>query len=366
MNETVSIGGDPVSTDERPVIRAGFIGCGSHAFRNVLPALQFAAVDLIATCDLQTERAEMYAQQFGAERSYGDHTEMLNAESLDAVFVIVGYDDDGRPLYPPVAIDAMRAGCNVWIEKPPAASSEEIHEMRRVEEETGQFVHVGYKKVYNPAIEKAKEITDREEFGSIDTITVRYPQSLPDRDDPDETLSHGPSLTSLLDHIVHPGSIISYLGGPMKRVCHSASGGQGGFLTIEFENGALGTLHLAGGSSGSSPLERVEVVGENANVVVDNGIDLHYYRPYRPGEYGETPTFIDGEGDAPIHWRPEFSLGQLYNKNLFTLGYYSEIQDFAECCLDETTPTKAGTDMSLELLNLYEALLQGENQFIDL
>ena len=34
---------------DEPEIRAGFIGCGSHSFRNIYPTFQFAPVDLIAT-----------------------------------------------------------------------------------------------------------------------------------------------------------------------------------------------------------------------------------------------------------------------------------------------------------------------------
>lgn len=362
METTFDLGGDLVSTDDRPVIRAGFVGCGSHAFRNVYPALQFAPVELVATCDLDADRAAAYADQFGAERSYDDHREMLDEESLDAVFAVLSYDDDGRPLYPQIAADAMRAGCNAWIEKPPTASTDVVRELVDVERETGQFVHVGFKKVYNPAIEKAKEITQRDEFGSIDTVYVRYPQALPERASPDEELSHDRSLVGLLDHLVHPASIVSYLGGPMESVTVSSSGIGGGFVTIQLENGAVATIHMAEGDSGSSPLERTEVIGDGANVVVENGVDLAYYPPYDKGPYGQTPTFMGGAGKAPIRWRPEFSLGQLYNKNLFTLGYYGEIVDFATCCLGETPPEKAGTGMSLELLELYEAVLRGEHR----
>ena len=366
MKKTIDSGGNLVSTDERPEIRAGFVGCGSHAFRNIYPTLQFVPVDLVATCDVDAESADAYADQFGAERSYEDYHEMLDAESLDAVFAVLNYDENGRPKYPQVATDAMRAGCHAWIEKPPAASTDEIRDLKRVETETDQFVHVGFKKVYNPAVEKAKEITERDEFGSINTIYVRYPESLPDRAQPGEQLTHDSSLVGLLDHLVHPGSIMSYLGGPMKSVQVSASGDGGGFVSIHFQSGALGTIHMAAGDSGSSPLERLEVIGNGANVVVKNGIELEYYRPYEKGPYGRTTNFVDGEGEAPIQWKPDFSLGQLYNKNLFILGYHGEIMDFAESCLTGISPEKAGTDMAFELLELYEAVLQGENRKVTL
>ena len=59
-------------------IKAGFIGCGGHSFRNIYPTFQYAPVDLRAVCDLKPDRARAYARQFGAVNTYADHHEMLS------------------------------------------------------------------------------------------------------------------------------------------------------------------------------------------------------------------------------------------------------------------------------------------------
>ncbi len=58
---------------DQPEIRAGFIGCGSHSFRNVYPTFQFAPVKLVATCDLKVEKAEAFRAKFGAASAYADY-----------------------------------------------------------------------------------------------------------------------------------------------------------------------------------------------------------------------------------------------------------------------------------------------------
>src|SRR5512140_2558542 len=103
----LDIAGRPTSARH---IRAGFIGCGSHAFRNVYPTFQFAPVNLIATCDLDADKAASFARQFGAERSYTDHRKMIESEKLDAVFIVTNYDENGRPRYVKLATDCVRAG----------------------------------------------------------------------------------------------------------------------------------------------------------------------------------------------------------------------------------------------------------------
>ncbi|MGD8238845.1 MAG: Gfo/Idh/MocA family oxidoreductase [Armatimonadota bacterium] len=349
-------------------ITAGFIGCGSHARRNVFPALQFAPVRLTATCDIDIARAEECARQFGAQRAYAGHEEMLEHEDLDAVFIVTDYDEHGRPKYPPLAIDCMRAACHVWIEKPPAASVAEIEDMQRASEATGKFVLVGFKKCFAPAVRRAREIMQREEFGSLTSLYVRYPQRLPSDRDKREG---GKRLRGFLDHIAHPGSIVQHLAGPISTVIHQRTGddeGGGGFALLRLASGAVGTMHFSAHQSGTSPLERVEAIGHGANVVIDNGIKLTYYRPGRrgPGGYGRATSYMGDDDTAPIYWEPEFSLGQLYNKGLFLLGYAQEVAYFAECVLADERPTMCGLEDALEVTKLYEALLRPEGEIVPL
>src|SRR5438094_634840 len=121
-------------------LRVAYLGCGGHSFRNVLPCFQYAPADLVAVCDLQEARAAAFARQFGARRSYTDYVAMLAEERPEAVFIVTGYDRGGRPTYPQLAEQALRAGTHVWIEKPPAASAAEIRALMEVERETGRFV----------------------------------------------------------------------------------------------------------------------------------------------------------------------------------------------------------------------------------
>jgi predicted dehydrogenase len=344
-------------------IRAGFIGCGSHARRNIFPTLNWAPVELVATCDLDPERAETCRRLFGGLRAYSNHREMLASEQLDAVFIVTNYDENGRPRYPQLAMDVMRAGCHAWIEKPPAATSDEIRQMMAVEQETGRFVLVGFKKVFMPTIERVKDIIGRDEFGAINTIYTRYPQHIPNEQ---EKAGAPKTCVGFLDHIAHPGSIITYLGGEIEGVLHHRSPGGGGFALLHLRSGASACLHFAAGMSGTSPLERVEVVGSGANVVVDNGVRLTYYRPggRGPGGYGRAVNFMGDEAHAPLLWEPEFSLGQLYNKGLFLLGYYQEVAEFAQCILEGRRPARGSLQHALEVTKLYEALLGPEDAWV--
>jgi predicted dehydrogenase len=281
------------------------------------------------------------------------------------VFVVTNYDADGTPKFMRLAQECMKAGVHVWTEKPPSASVTEVEETIRISRETGRFTMVGFKKCFFPAYEKAKEITERDEFGAINTIYTRYPQYLPTEEEKAEGCAND-RVRGFLDHIVHPMSLINFIIGKVHTVYVDRSPGGGGYAILSFTSGATGVIHFAHGMSGTSPLERLEVIGTGANVVVDNGIKLTYYRPGErgPGGYGGSPSYIGSDEHAPIYWEPEFSLGQLYNKGLFLLGYYGEVRYFADCVRSNTKPTKCGLEDALEITKVFEALQQPDRQIV--
>ncbi len=333
-------------------LRIAHIGCGGHSFRNIFPTYQYAPVDLVAVCDLNKEKADYCARQFGAKASYTDYRKMIEEQRPDAVFVITNYDSDGTPHATRIAIESLKMGCHVWMEKPPASSVAQIEEMMEAAKAGGKKVLIGFKKMFFPGVEKIKEIIERkEEFGNITSIYVRYPQNIPPFDKRD-----GASMVPFLDHIVHPGSIIRYLMGDIESLCYYEERIKGSTMgLLKFKNGAIGTLHLCGPISGNSPLEMLEVVGEGANVVLNNNIKLTYYRRGSRGYYGRGINFTCKDENAPLYWEPEFSLGCLWNNNLFMLGYAQEVIYFCECILDDKPIEKANLEDAHALMRLFEA-----------
>jgi hypothetical protein len=144
--------------------------------------------------------------------------------------------------------------------------------------------------------------------------------------------------------------------GQIAQLSYEREAMNGGTITnMKFKSGAVGTLQLTAGMSGSSPLERLEVIGEGANVVVDNGVKLTYYRKAKRPSYGRSSSFLVDNETAPLYWEPEFSLGQLYNKNIFYLGYVPEVLHFCESILSGKPPVKGTLTESMEILKLFEA-----------
>jgi len=350
-----------------PKIKVGFIGCGSHAFRNIYPTFQFAPVQLIATCDLNAEKAAAYAKQFGADRSYSNHHEMLKKEDLDAVFIVTNYDEEGRPRYPALAADCLKAGCHVWTEKPAAATSDDLAKLRGLVGDLNFMV--GLKKMFFPANEKAKELMESPDFGTASLVQLQYPMPIPTVDEFSRYLNGRENLKSVigfLDHLCHPVSLLLFLSGMPKTLYYDRATSGAGVAMFKYADGRLATISLTHGSAG--PLERTVITSDRwRQIVVENNIRLTYHRNPPGDGYGSTTNHFKGTPDqTSAIWEPEFSLGQLYNKGLFLLGYYNEVLEFASSILQKRKLAKGHLEHAWQATRIFEAFAEGPGKAITL
>lgn len=361
----LSITGD--LSDERQV-RVGFIGCGSHAFRNIYSALQFLPVDLAAVCDLDMARARAFARRFGAEAAYDRADDLLARDDLEAVLIVTGYDDRGRPQYPQLACQALAAGKHVWIEKPPAATTAEIESMQQAAATAGRNVVVGFKKMFAPANEKAKELIDAADFGPISLATFQYPLHIPT---PDALTRHAAgecvgSVIGFLDHLCHPVSLMLMLLGMPRTLLFQAGPSQAGVATFRLDSGAVASLAMSRGIPMGPLFERTMLVGQTQAVTIENNIRVTLHRSSGLG-YGVDPSFSSpGVDGASLVWEPEFSLGQLYNKGVFLLGYWGELNEFVQSILADRPPGKGTLEQAWQMTRIFEAFAEGPDKVINL
>jgi predicted dehydrogenase len=237
------------------------------------------------------------------------------------------------------------------MEKPTAASLAEVKGLMALSAATGRQVMTGLKKTFFPSVEKLKDIIDAPAFGRLSSLAVRYPQALPAPEKRRDLVA----MQSFLDHIYHPGSILHFLAGPIERASFEWEPANGATVTsLRFKSGAIGSLHLTAGQSWAGPLERIEAIGEGSHAVVENGVRLTHYRKAKLPSYGRAASWIQPDEDAMLVYEPEFSLGQLYNNNMFALGYVPEVLHFCEAVLDNRPVVKGTLEAALEIMKLFD------------
>lgn len=143
----------------------GLIGCGGRGSHHlgVLGKLKAegAAIDLVAVCDVYRPRLERAARAEGA-KAYSDHRELLQDPRVDAVCIAT---PDHH--HAPQAIDAVRAGKDVYCEKP-LTHWRQVELPRLLQAEvrrTGRVLQVGTQGLSDPAWRQAGELLRAGDIG---------------------------------------------------------------------------------------------------------------------------------------------------------------------------------------------------------
>lgn len=102
-------------------VRWGIVSTARIATKAVIPAMQVGKyTDVVAVASRSFEAARQVADQFSIKDAYGSYGELLAAEDIDAVYIPLP-----NHMHVPVAIEALRAGKHVLVEKPLGLSAAE-------------------------------------------------------------------------------------------------------------------------------------------------------------------------------------------------------------------------------------------------
>ena len=156
-------------------IGVGIVGTGGIARAHMKGYAALAErCRIVAVADIDGERARAAAAEAGdGVRAYDDHRRLLEDGEVQLVSVCT------PPfVHASIAIDALRAGKHVLVEKPMAASLEECDAMIRAAEESGTTLAVVFQNRWRPEWRRAKAVIDsgllgRILFGKVDCLWWR-------------------------------------------------------------------------------------------------------------------------------------------------------------------------------------------------
>jgi len=140
---------------------AAIIGCGAIHTMHVNAIAKCANVKLAAVVDIDENLVKKVASDYKCD-FYTDYKEVLKQNNIDVVHICTPHY-----LHAPMAIEAMRAGKHVFIEKPMAISVSDAQKMIKVQEETGKILGVCFQNRYNETSIKVKEVLDSGRLGKI-------------------------------------------------------------------------------------------------------------------------------------------------------------------------------------------------------
>ena len=289
--------------------RVAIVGSGWWATANHLPALvDRPDIHVEAICDLDAAKARQAADFFKVNSTYTDLGSLLRERELDAVVVATNH-----AAHFDAARQSLEAGLHVFIEKPMTLYASEARHLVRLAQAKGKQIVMGYNHTYRPCTVRAHELIGSGELGEIQYLDAQFSR-------PVSSLLAG--IDSVSTYTLHrPGDVY---GDPVR-----SGGGHGqlqlthmaGMLfyttesrisrvqarmanhdllvdmvvacTVEFENGALGTVGGSGHVSGGGQSTRLTIFCEKGWLDIDDTAGtLHVQR-----EDGRK-EFVDAGPDA--------------------------------------------------------------------
>lgn len=178
-------------------LKVGIIGCGLISKLRHIPAYKrLKDFEVQAVCDLNEELAKETAKEFKVPKFYTDTSKMFAEEDLDIVDICVP-----PQIHAPIAIDAMKSGSHVIMEKPMATKASDCEEMIKVSKKNNVKLSVVHNDIFHPPFIKAKELYEKGEIGDFRGIKIFL-----------STPKH--YMIDLKDHWYHklPGGVIGETG----------------------------------------------------------------------------------------------------------------------------------------------------------
>lgn len=151
-------------------LKVALIGSGQIARTSHIPAYrEMDNVEIVGVSDVNEVAAENLAKEFDISFYTTSHKELLEKCKPDVVSVCVP-----NKFHYPIVMDALKSGCNVMCEKPPALNAKEAEEMAALAREKGLLLTYDFHFRYGSNVQIMKKKIDNGELGKIYFSKVKW------------------------------------------------------------------------------------------------------------------------------------------------------------------------------------------------
>lgn len=315
------------------IVKVGMIGAGSHANNVHYPSLSMIKeTEMVAICDLNSERLKATADKYAISNRYLDYREMLEKEELDAVYLIMPphqfYD---------IAVDCLKHGINLFVEKPPGLTRSQTESLAWFAEKYGCKTMVGFNRRFIPLMRRVREIV--EERGPINQCVSTFYKNILSEEPP----YYSGAVDVLTSDVIHALDTLRWMGGSeIKHVCSSIRKLFTYYYNsfnamVTFENGAIGFLMsnwLAG-----SRVHTFEMHSKGISAFVNPNDKALLYMDGKPEPEAISTFEVTGSGT-------EFHV---------YYGFLAESTHFIHCILEDREPETCFRD-AVKTMELVEKI----------
>lgn len=255
----------------------GIIGSGNYTKMTLMPVLNKLGARIYFIASARGLSAKSLASKYLIKNCTTDYQEILKSKEVALVVITTRHDLHGR-----IAVEAIRSGKSVFVEKPLALNHSELDSiLREYNKNKGRYsINVGFNRRFAPTSIKAKELLSQSN-SSINMIATMNAGFIP----PDVWV-HDMQIGGgrIIGEACHLIDLMIYLSGSLvKEVFMSGLGinsnenTDNAIITLKFQNGSQGVINYFSNGSKSYVKERFEIYQDNKTLILENFKSLKGY-----------------------------------------------------------------------------------------
>ncbi|OVE74344.1 hypothetical protein BVX94_00610 [bacterium B17] len=251
----------------------GIIGAGNFAKSVLLPAIRQCEARLIGLCTRGGAESGETAKKEGFEYATTDVNQILNDENINTVFIITRHDSHAE-----LVCQALKAGKNVFVEKPLAISSEQLQAITdtylTLPEDKRPILMTGFNRRFSPHAELLKKYFDKRQSPMVINYRVNAGELPADSWINDPEKGGGRIIGECCHFIDFAGCLADSDVAEVKSSCIQSSGNlvaeDNVAISVRYEDGSI--LNLCYTSMGATdlPKERCEIFANGSWAILDD------------------------------------------------------------------------------------------------
>ncbi|MFD8531595.1 Gfo/Idh/MocA family protein [Streptosporangium canum] len=150
-------------------LRIGVLGLGLRASLAKAAHRPGMGSVVAAICDTDPEAVKRHVDSFDGPVTCQDYKELLDRDDIDAILIVTPDDT-----HEAMAVDCLRAGKAVYLEKPMHITIEGCDTILRAARDTGTRLYVGHNMRHMGVVRLMREIIQKGVIGEPKTVWVRH------------------------------------------------------------------------------------------------------------------------------------------------------------------------------------------------
>ena len=261
-------------------IGIGFIGAGSYAQSHLLPNLpKDGRVALRGVMTTTGTSSRSVGERFGFEYCTSDASEILQDETIDAVFIASRHDSHAE-----YVMQALQAGKHVFVEKPLCLtegelnSISELYESLQTAAQSAPLLMVGYNRRFSPFAQMIRKEIGPGPMAMLYRVNAG---AVPLDSWIQDTETGGGRIIGEVCHFI---DFLTFINGSLPVSVYacamSAPPGLADTLTISlsYENGSIGSIAYFANGNRTLPKERIEIFSNSIAAVLEDYRILTFFQ----------------------------------------------------------------------------------------